>query len=250
MVGAAGLRSYFIANESVLLHVLEKGERTPDKPSLLVINGLWEPAERAIPLLSGLSGHVVTFSFRGRGLSSTPQTGYGLDDHLSDIAAVVRHCRLDDYVLLGFSRGASYALGWALRHERELRKLILVDQAPLHRSLTPEAVEFWIGLTYRQVPILNYMRKEALEGLGREAEWVDYSPGLRDLSLPVILFAGGRKEGDIPSELNEEILRLYEEKIADLTVKTFPLAGHMIPDEATDAYIREIANCLEIETTD
>lgn len=248
-MGADGLRSYHIANESVLLHVLEKGERRTDKPSLLVINGLWEPAERAIPLLSGLSGHVVTFSFRGRGLSSTPDTGYGLDDHLSDIAAVVRHCELRDYVVLGFSRGASYALGWAIRHQRELHKLILVDQAPLHRSLTPEAVNFWIGLTYQQVPILNYMRREALEGLGREAEWVDYSPDLAELSLPVILFAGGRREGDIPSDLTEDILRLYGEKVADLTVKSFPQAGHMIPDEATEAYIREIANCLITETT-
>lgn len=244
------MRSHFIANKSVLLHVLEEGERSLDKPSLLVINGLWEPAERAIPLLSGLSGHVVTFSFRGRGLSSTPETGYGLDDHLSDIAAVVQHCELHEYVLLGFSRGASYALGWALRHQQELRKLILVDQAPLHRSLTPEAVNFWIGLTYQQVPILNYMRQEALEGLGREAEWVDYSLDLVDLSLPVILFEGGRKEGDIPSDLTEDILHLYKEKVADLTVKTFPQAGHMIPDEATEAYIREVANCLETETTD
>jgi len=52
------MKSYFVKNESVLLHVLENGTASPDIPSLLVIGGLWEPAEQAIPLLSGLSGIV------------------------------------------------------------------------------------------------------------------------------------------------------------------------------------------------
>ena len=96
------MRSFFVANGPVHLHVLENGIPSPNIPSLLVIGGLWEPAERAIPLLSRLTGHVVALSFRGRGLSSTPSSGYGLDEHLSDIRAVVEHCRLEHYCALGF----------------------------------------------------------------------------------------------------------------------------------------------------
>ena len=238
------MKSYFINNGPVILHILEEGTPKPDKPSLLVVNGLWESAERAIPLLSGLDGHVITFSFRGRGLSSTPETGYGLEDHLSDIAAIVQYCGLRQYAMLGFSRGASYALGWVLHHQQEVSKLILVDQPPVHRSFTPEAVNFWIEFTYQNVPVLNHIRREALHGLGREAKFVDYTSDLGRLTLPVALFVGGRKEGDIPSNISEETLCLYKESLPDLTVKEFPHAGHMIPDEDLDTYILEITDFL------
>jgi pimeloyl-ACP methyl ester carboxylesterase len=92
----------------------------------------WEPAERTIPILSGLSSHVVALSLRGRGLSSTPEVGYDLSDHLSDIETVVKHCQLKNYCVLGFSRGASYALGWSLKNQQNMSGMILVDQPPIH----------------------------------------------------------------------------------------------------------------------
>ncbi|MEK3686324.1 alpha/beta fold hydrolase [Paenibacillus sp. FSL R10-2736] len=93
----------------------------------------------------------MAFSFRGRGLSSTPDTGYDLEDHLSDIEAVVNHSRLTNYIVLGFSRGAAYSLGWSLRHQDQMRGLILVDQPPVHRAMSLETVEFWSSLVYQQV---------------------------------------------------------------------------------------------------
>ncbi len=113
------MKSCFISNGQVKIHVLDNENDSPNLPSLLVAGGLWEPAERAMPILSGLSSHVVAFSFRGRGLSSTPVTGYDLDDHLSDMEAVVKGIGLKNYCVLGFSRGASYALGWRLAISRK-----------------------------------------------------------------------------------------------------------------------------------
>lgn len=82
------MKSYFVKNGSLFIQVLENGEPLETKPSLLVLCGLWEPAERAIPVLSKVQGHVIALSLRGRGLSSTPAVGYDLEDHLTDIAAV------------------------------------------------------------------------------------------------------------------------------------------------------------------
>ena len=53
------MKSFFVHNGSAALHVLENGFSSPETPSLLVIGGLWEPAERAIPILSGLGSHTV-----------------------------------------------------------------------------------------------------------------------------------------------------------------------------------------------
>lgn len=238
------MKSYFVQNRSVQIHVLENGEPSPDTPSLLVIGGLWEPAERAIPILSGIGSHVVAFSFRGRGLSSTPVGGYGLEDHLSDVAVVVKHCRLADYCVLGFSRGASYALGWSLRHPEELSGLVLVDQPPVHVGADAAYVEFWSSLVYLGVPILNFMRRCALEGLARDAKPVDFSADLCRLRLPVALFVGRNRDAHIPSNLSDEDVRCYQQAMPQCEVVEFLKSGHMIPDEEQEKYIGEIGRFL------
>lgn len=239
------MKSFFVHNGNVALHVLENGSASPGVPTLLVIGGLWEPAERAIPLLSGISSHVVAFSFRGRGLSSTPHTGYDLADHLSDIESVVKHCQLQNYIVLGFSRGASYALGWSLQNQQHMRGLILVDQPPLHRSIGPDAVDFWTNLVYLQIPLLNFMRREALEGLGNDAVEADFSHKLPQLQIPVTLFVGRNKKADIPSDISEDTLKLYAQSLSSFQVVEFPQSGHMIPDEEQQKYIAEVASFIE-----
>jgi pimeloyl-ACP methyl ester carboxylesterase len=243
-MGGASMKSYFVENQGVQIHVLENGDPSPETPSLLVIGGLWEPAERAIPVLSGLGSHAVAISLRGRGLSSTPEDGYGLDDHLSDVAAVLKHCQLSDYCVLGFSRGAAYALGWTLRHQEHMRGLILVDQPPVHVGADAAYVEYWSNLVYLWVPILNFMRREALEGLARDAKTVDFTTALGRLTLPVALFAGRDAEARIPSSLSDEDIRCYQLSIPDCEVIEFSKSGHMIPDEEQEKYIEEIRRFL------
>ncbi|HBW38041.1 alpha/beta fold hydrolase [Desulfosporosinus sp. BICA1-9] len=239
------MKSFFVHNESVKIHVLENGIFSSKTPSLLVIGGLWEPAERAIPILSELSSHVVALSFRGRGLSSTPATGYDLDDHLSDIDAVVKHCQLQNYCVLGFSRGASYALGWSFKNQQNMRGLILVDQPPIHSKPGLGYVDFWSNLVYLGVPLLNFMRRRALEGLERDAIEVDFSSRLSQLQIPVTFFVGRNKESKIPSDISDETLQLYTQAIPSCEVVKFLKSGHMIPDEEQQKYILEIASFIK-----
>lgn len=238
------MKSFFVKNESVQVHVLENGCPSPKTPSLLVIGGLWEPAERALPLLVGLPSHVVALSLRGRGLSSTPQHGYGLEDHMSDIAAVVEHCRLREYCVLGFSRGASYALGWSLQQQQAMRGLIVVDQPPVHSKPGPGYVEFWSNLVYLGVPILNFMRRQALEGLERDASQIDFTCRLADLRIPVTIFVGRDRSAAIPSDLPDEVLSAYTQTIRSCEVVAFHQSGHMIPDQETQKYVTEVAAVL------
>lgn len=239
------MESYFVGNGSVNIHVMENGVSSSETPTLLVIGGLWEPAERAIPILSGVSSHVVALSLRGRGLSSTPESGYSLADHLSDIDAVVKHCQLQNYCVLGFSRGASYALGWTLEKQQDMSGLILVDQPPIHTKLGPEHVNFWSSLEYLGVSILNYMRRTAIEGLEKEAKEVDFSTRLSQLKIPVTFFVGRNKEAKIPSDITDEILQLYSGAIPSFEIIEFLNSGHMIPDEEKQKYISEVVSFIK-----
>lgn len=238
------MRSFFVHNGPVCIHALENEVRSTT-PSLLVIGGLWEPAERAIPLLSGLRSHVAALSLRGRGLSSTPASGYDLADHLSDIDAVVREVGLEGYCVLGFSRGASYALGWTLAHQDEMAGLVLVDQPPVHQRPGPGYVDFWASLVYLGVPILNFMRRDALEGLERDAVEIDFKPRLGEIRVPTALFAGRNRGASIPSDLSDETILSYRRGIPGCRVVEFLSSGHMIPDEERERYVAEVESFLE-----
>jgi pimeloyl-ACP methyl ester carboxylesterase len=238
------VRSTFAHNGEVAVHVLDNGGDGHATPPLLVIGGLWEPAERALPLLSGLPGRVVAPSLRGRGLSSTPATGYDLEEHLSDVAAAVAHCGLTGYCVLGFSRGASYALGWSLLHHDEMAGLILVDQPPEHQRPTPGYVEFWSRFVYLGVPVLNFMRRSALEGLAREARQIDFVSRLPDLRIPVSIFAGRNRAAAIPSDLTDAALQAYAAALPACEVVEFARSGHMIPDEEQAKYVDSVAAFL------
>ncbi|MDQ7094026.1 alpha/beta hydrolase [Desulfosporosinus sp. PR] len=238
------MKSFFVDNKTVKIHVLENGTQSSKTPSLLVIGGLWEPAERAIPVLSGLGSHVVALSLRGRGLSSTPAAGYDLDDHLSDIDTVVKHCQLQNYCVLGFSRGGAYALGWSLKNQQKMRGLIIVDQPAVHVKYNLDYVEYWSNLVYLDVPILNFMRRQALEGLASDAHDIDFSPELSKLQIPVTLFVGRNNEAKIASNISDEILKLYTKAIPSCEVVEFFQSGHMIPDEEQQKYITEIASFI------
>ncbi len=238
------MKSFFVNNGSVKIHVLENGVPSNDTPSLLIISGLWEPAERAIPILSEISSHVVALSLRGRGLSSTPESGYSLAAHLSDIDAVVKLCKLEKYCVLGFSRGAAYALGWSLENQQHMSGLILVDQPPIHTKLGTEQVEFWSDLEYLGVSILNFMRRTAIEGLGKEAKEVDFSSRISELNIPIAFFVGRNKEAKIPTNVSDETLQFYKQTLPSCKVIEFLKSGHMIPDEEQQKYVEEIASFI------
>ncbi len=243
------MKNYFVKNGETFIHVIESGEKKKDIPSLLVVVGIWESAERAMPI-HNLNRHVVSFSFRGRGLSSTPDSGYDLEDHLSDIRKVVEACKLEDYCVLGFSRGAAYTLGWYLRKETSIRGMILVDQAPIHRQVPQESLEFWCNMIYQNVPVKNHMRALAFEGLSRDAQTYDFSDELSSIEIPVRIFYGTSEHSDIPSNLPKETRTIYAEKIEKVSFVEFLDSGHMIPDDETEKYLNEIENFLKILSSD
>lgn len=233
------MKSFFAKNEDNFIHILESGRAQDGIPSLLVVGGIWESAERAIPI-HNLERHVISFSFRGRGLSSTPISGYDLEEHLSDIRTVVKECNLSNYCVLGFSRGAAYTLGWYLKKETEIAGLILVDQAPIHRKIPKESLDYWCNMIYQNVPVANHMRAIAFEGLSREAKECDFTEALELIDVPVCIFYGSSVQSRIPSGLSKETREIYANRIKRLKFVEFNHSGHMIPDEEREKYLSEI----------
>jgi pimeloyl-ACP methyl ester carboxylesterase len=98
-------------------------------PAVVCIHGLtanhvcWQSmADALVPKY-----RLIGYDLRGRGDSDKPPTGYSLDQHGRDLAALLDHFGLKKAVLMGHSLGAHIALKFAVAHPQRVSRLVLVD---------------------------------------------------------------------------------------------------------------------------
>lgn len=238
-------RSGWAQNNSVRIHFLEKGKAHPNQASFLVSAGIWEPAERAIPLFDHLDWHhCVSFSYRGRGQSDTPATGYDLEDHLGDLESVVQTTGIQKVVILAFSRGIACALQFALNHPEKVAGLIIGDIPPMQYRWAEGTSEFWKNLVYLGKPLTDFIRPHAIDCLEREAREVLFWDQLPNIKCQVLVLRGLRQDHPIPPNLTKEEGDRYLSLFPHAQEIGFEHSGHMLPDDEPEKYCEVIQNFL------
>jgi pimeloyl-ACP methyl ester carboxylesterase len=79
---------------------------------------------------------VVTFDYRGTGLSGKPSAKYSTEMFADDAVAVLDHLGLEKAVVCGHSMGGRVAQLIALNHPRKVSKLILASSGAAHPGET------------------------------------------------------------------------------------------------------------------
>jgi len=88
------------------------------------------------------SRRVLCYDRRGVGDSGRPADGYGLDENVADLLAVVDALGSGPVDLVGHSMGGFIAQGFALGHPERVRSLALVSSAPYRTS----RADFGVGI--------------------------------------------------------------------------------------------------------
>lgn len=70
---------------------------------------------------------VILIDQRAHGQSSAPESGYGLDDHASDVMGLIEELNLQDVMLVGHSLGACVTLRAASHDPDKFSRIVLVD---------------------------------------------------------------------------------------------------------------------------
>jgi pimeloyl-ACP methyl ester carboxylesterase len=229
------------SNGDVKIHVLQSNPHEQSKPPLLICPGLSEPAENYIPFMSALEDRrCITFSFRGRGKSDAPKTGYSLEDHVQDIEAVVTHFHLQNFYLMGYSRGVSYALGYAIRHPQFLKGLILAEYTAEHKKMPGGWAEAYLTADWGGTLGSDLMNPHVVMGIERESKQVEFRDDLQNIHCPVLIIRGTREE----SLLSAEQAQVYVDCMKNVRVKVFEKADHALKDEDFEKFVSTIQNFL------
>lgn len=118
----------------VSLNALEEGEGQP----LIMIPGWSQTAAAFARNISELAKNrrVIALDMRGHGDSSKPAGGYRIQRLAKDLEEVITALGLTSVDLLGHSMGSSIIWGYLdLFGPKNLRKLVIVDQAPMGAAL-------------------------------------------------------------------------------------------------------------------
>jgi pimeloyl-ACP methyl ester carboxylesterase len=226
--------SVFVDNGGVRLHTLDNGPRDDARAPVLVIPGMGESAEEFAWLLDEFDGRrVVAVDVRGRGRSDAPERGYRWEDHYGDVAAVVAELDLDRPIIVAFSRGSSYALGYALSAPSAVRGLVIGDYWARHVGLPAEMADRQLAVVLRGVPMSERMPEHAVRGVVADSAEVPLWDRLGELECPVLVIRGGKRGGLV----TEEIAAQWQTSLPDVELALLSETGHDLWSHDRDAYL-------------
>ncbi|MGJ9382135.1 alpha/beta fold hydrolase [Salipaludibacillus sp. CF4.18] len=223
-----------IKNDEVELHYIDSNPQDDKSIPLLICPGLSESAEDYIEVMSALlPRRCITFSYRGRGKSSSPDHGYSLDHHVRDIETVVRHFGLKNFHLMGYSRGVSYALSYAINNADYLKSLILAEYPPEHKEMPKGWAKEYLETYWGDKLGFDIMKPHVVMGIEQDSTFINFRLKLHRIKSPALIMRGLLDE----SLLSEEQAKAYVNELIDGKVEVFEKSGHTLKESETEKFI-------------
>lgn len=209
---------------------------------------------------------VVLYDKRGHGLSEATPQPYRLDDHVSDLEALLAHLGVSKAALVGLSVGGLIAQGLAARRPELVSALVLSDTA--HKIGTAEmwnqriatvngsgiaaladgVMQRWFTPAYRSpdnpdfvgyTAMLTRTTADGYAGTCAALRDADLTESTRALKLPALCIVGDQ-DGSTPPE----IVRSMADLIAGARFEIVADAGHIPNVEQPAATARLIGDFL------
>ncbi|MCM3749645.1 alpha/beta hydrolase [Paenibacillus pasadenensis] len=256
------MKEIWAQSGGVQIHGLDSGadESSRGMLPLMICPGLSMSAEEYIPFMELMTPRrCIVLSFRGRGQSATPESGYTLEEHLEDVIAIREAAQLERYHLYGYSRGVSYALALARNEPERIQSLMLLDYPPVHLRMTREWAEGYINDYLIPSGRTKFIRPEAVWGIQRESDDRLIAP---PAELPQLVMRGLLEGSLLPDDKLElylsrseeaEVRAAAQQKVQgqrQMEVRHFPYSAHDVfrtePDALASA-VREWMNRYDVQ---
>ncbi|ERI08541.1 alpha/beta fold hydrolase [Aneurinibacillus aneurinilyticus] len=230
-------------NQGIKLHYLDSNPNNKDHVPLLICPGLSEPAENYVPLLSSLpTRRGIALSFRGRGKSDSPQKGYSLENHISDLESLVQHLGIKTFYLMGYSRGVSYALGYALQYPKCVKGLLLAEYPAEHKKMPEGWADEYLASYWGDTQGSSLLQAHVVKGIQKESKQIDFWGELDKIECPTIIMRGTEEE----SLLSDEEIARYRACLQSVPshIEVFEGAGHTIKDSHHEKFVGVVEQFL------
>jgi pimeloyl-ACP methyl ester carboxylesterase len=218
--------SHWVHNDGVDLHYLDTGDDDPGRAPVLFVPGLTDAADDYADVLATFGRRVVVVDLRGRGRSSSPASGYALDDHVSDLDAITGAAAIDRFHLATFSRGTAYGLAFAFRRAGQVQTITIGDYHAREMGIADGRwpAGFLDG-RWRGAPVSQRISTVALEGIAQESVERSFWDELAALGVPVrVVRSGIGRDGH--EFVDAVAQQRYRDTLDDFEIVTFEDSKH------------------------
>jgi pimeloyl-ACP methyl ester carboxylesterase len=108
---------------------------------------------KVLPVFAG-SRRVIALEEQAHGRTTDRNAPVAFESSADDVAALLRHLKVDQADILGFSNGASVALRVAIRHPQLVRKMVFASSMTKKAGARPEFWEFMKQADFSNMPQL------------------------------------------------------------------------------------------------
>lgn len=238
--------------------------------TMLFVHGLSTTLSTFDPLLPVMikNGYrVIAVDLFGYGKSDKPDVAYSVPFHAATVAALVRHLKLKDVILVGHSMGAAISLQTALHEPDGIRALVLLTPGGLNETAwfkrlilkgayeqvygnrfsdIERARKYYRESVYQWTPAMDGFLKTR-ERQMRHPDWVtvrrtiregaqsavqipnEILPRVAEIKIPVLVLLGNQDKIVPSSEIKANV-----EKRTTWEIDSFERCGHMIQFEHPD----------------
>lgn len=143
-MGATGPVSCFIEVRGLRFHYLDW--EAPGPP-VLCVHGLTSNCHAWDSIAEDLCPQyrVLAIDLRGRGESDKPPTGYGPQEHVADLIALLDAWKIPQVLYIGHSMGAMIGVYLAAYHPQRISRLVLIDGGDNLPSYIMDALKLTLG---------------------------------------------------------------------------------------------------------
>jgi non-heme chloroperoxidase len=179
-------RSRFAANGDTRIHFLDSGGDDRGAP-IVFVPGMTDVADDYAEILPLLGRRTVVVELRGHGRSEAPETGYDLATLSADVGAVADAVTDGPVHLMTFSRGTTYAIGWAMEHPERVLSLAIGDYVPAEIVLPDEHIDRLLEGRWRGSHVRERLNYDAAVKTFRAAQGRSYWEELAALQPPMLV---------------------------------------------------------------
>ena len=125
------MQAGYVNSNGIKIHYHRTGG---EKPTMVLSHGFSDNGLCWMGIVPALQDgyDVIMYDARGHGLSDAPETGYSTDDHVEDLAGLIRALELDKPILMGHSMGAR-TVGWTVAKYPDIARAAILEDPGLHR---------------------------------------------------------------------------------------------------------------------
>lgn len=227
----------FAINKVISIHYLDSNNFSPELTPLVYVPGALNFAEQFKDEMKVLSPRrSISLSLRGRGKSDAPLTGYTLEEHASDIRAVVENSQVKNYCLMAYSMGVPYSIKFASRYPEQVKGLILCD----YPAKYPSIPDTWSEKVFSKGHI-DEERHHVVTGIQCESHETLLLQELERITCPVLIIKGGTEQ----SLLKNDEVEKYKKHLKNVNIAEFMESGHELWVPDYDVFFNTVGQFLE-----